>query len=175
MIRNKLALAALLLSLVALAPATPASAGGGPSDYVDCLVTVDPSTFEAGDTVTVIGTGFQPDFETIIELTSVSVTVQLGTATTDATGAFEVQVTIPADAEDGPHTITAVCDSAGNVSSTDVTVSSLSATTTTTGGGPLPRTGTDSQPLIVLGAIAVLVGIALVLVSKRRRRAAVDH
>jgi len=174
MIRNKLALATLLLSLVALAPVTPASAGGGPSDYVNCLITVDPSTFEAGDIVTVTGTGFQPNFETIIEFNSV--TVQVGTALTDAAGSFEVQVTIPTDATDGPHTITAVCDTDGNISSTDVTVSSTNATTTTTiGGGPLPRTGTDSKPLLVVGAIAVLVGIALVLISKRRRRAAVEH
>jgi alpha-L-fucosidase len=171
MIRNKLALAALLTSLVALAPVTPASAGGGPSDYVDCLITVEPSTFAAGDIVTVTGSGFEPNFETIIEFDS----VQVGTATTDATGAFGVQVTIPADADDGPHTISAVCDSSGTISATDVTVSSTSATPTTTGGGPLPRTGTDSKPLLVVGAIAVLVGIAFVLVSKRRRRAAVDH
>lgn len=174
MIRNKLAVATLLLGLLALAPVSPAAAGGGPSDYVNCLVTVDPSTFEAGDVVTVSGTGLEPNFETIIEFNSV--TVQVGTATTDAAGSFSVQVTIPADAAAGPHTITAVCDSAGNISSTDVTVSSVNATTTTTiGGGPLPRTGTDSKPLIVVGAIALLVGVALVLVSKRRRRTATDH
>jgi LPXTG-motif cell wall-anchored protein len=172
MIRNKLAVATLLLGVVALAPVTPAAAGGGPSDYVNCLVTVDPSTFEAGDVVTVSGTGFEPNFETVIEFNS----VQVGTATTDASGSFSVEISIPADAAPGPHTITAVCDGAGNISSTDVTVSSLNAATTTTtiGGGPLPRTGTDSQPLIVAGAIALLVGIAFVLVSKRRRRAATD-
>jgi LPXTG-motif cell wall-anchored protein len=173
MIRKKLAVVALLSALAALVPVTSASAGGGPSDYVDCLITVDPSTFEAGDTVTVTGTGLEPNFETTIEFNSV--TVQVGTAITDASGSFEVQVTIPADAVDGPHTISAVCDTAGNISSTDVTVSSISAPSTTTGGGPLPRTGTDSKPLLVVGAIAILVGIALVLVSKRRRRAAVDH
>ena len=109
MIRKTLALAALLLGTVATFGASPASAGGGPSDYVNCLVTVDPSTFEAGDVVTVTGTGLEPNFETIIEFNSV--TVQVGTATTDATGAFEAEVTIPLDATDGPHTITAVCDS----------------------------------------------------------------
>jgi LPXTG-motif cell wall-anchored protein len=172
MIRKMLALAALLVGLVALAEASPAGAGGGASDYANCVVTVDPSTFEAGDTVTVRGTGLEPDFETIIEFNSV--TVQVGTATTDASGSFEVQVTIPADATDGPHTISAVCDTDGNVSSTDVTVSSITGTTAP-GGGPLARTGDDTQPLIVVGAIALLAGIAFVLIAQRRRRRAADH
>jgi LPXTG-motif cell wall-anchored protein len=174
MIRIKLALATLLLSGLALAPVSPAAAGGGPSDYVNCLVTVEPSTFAAGATVTVRGTGFQPNFSTRIDFNSV--TVEIGSVTTDAAGNFQLQVTIPNDAVPGPHTISCNCDAEGNISSTDVTVSSTNATTTTTtGGGPLPRTGTDSKPLLVVGAIAVLVGIALVLVSKRRRRSAADH
>jgi LPXTG-motif cell wall-anchored protein len=172
MIRKTLALSALLLGTIAAVAAPPAGAGGGPSDYVNCLVTVDPSTFEAGDTVTVTGTGLQPNFETIIEFNSV--TVQVGTATTDATGAFEVQVTIPLDATDGAHTITAVCDAEGNISSTDVTVSSVTAPTTPS-GGPLPRTGSDTEPLLVVGALAVLVGIGLVLVARRRRRGVAQH
>ena len=73
------------------------------------MVTVDPSTFEAGDTVTVRGTGLEPNFETIIEFNSV--TVQVGTVTTDATGSFERRRSpSPPTPTDGPHTITAVCD-----------------------------------------------------------------
>ncbi len=172
MIGKTLALGALLLAVLATMGASTAAAGGGPSDYASCIVTVDPSTFEAGDTVTVTGSGLEPNFETTIEFNSV--TVEVGTATTDATGAFEVEVTIPADAADGAHTISAVCDTSGNVSSTDVTVSSISTATTAPGGGPLPRTGSDPQPLVVAGGIAVLVGIGFVLVSRRRRNAS-DH
>jgi LPXTG-motif cell wall-anchored protein len=171
MTRKILALAALTLGLLASTAASPASAGGGPSDYADCMITVSPSTFQAGDTVTVTGTGFQPDFETVIEFNSV--TVQVGTVTTDGAGAFSLEVTIPLDATDGPHTITAVCDAEGNITSTDVTVSSTSAPTTPPPGGPLPRTGSDAQPLVIAGLVALLAGIALVLVSRRRRRA--DH
>lgn len=171
MIRKLLALTALLLGMTAALTASPASAGGGPGDYASCVVTVDPSTFGPGDTVTVTGTGLEPNFETIIEFNSV--TVQVGTATTDANGEFVADVTIPADADDGAHTITAVCDTQGNVSSTDVTVSSgTQVPPTTTPGGPLPRTGSDVEPLLVLAAIALLAGVAFVLVSKRRRRTA---
>lgn len=171
MIRKMLALSALLLGVLAVAAAPPAAAGGGGSDYANCIITVDPSTFEAGDIVTVTGSGFEPNFATTIEFNSV--TVEVGTATTDATGAFEVQVTIPSDATDGPHTITAVCDTPGNITSTDVTVSSTGQVPTTApGGGPLPRTGSDTEPLVVAGGIAVLAGVAFVLVAKRRRRTA---
>jgi LPXTG-motif cell wall-anchored protein len=170
MIRKTLALSALLLGTIVTVGASPASAGGGPSDYANCVITVDPSTFEAGDVVTVTGAGLEPNFETIIEFNSV--TVQVGTATTDAAGSFEAQVTIPLDAADGAHTISAVCDTAGNVSSTDVTVSSEVTAPTEPGGsgGPLPRTGSDIEPLLIVGGIALLVGIAFVLVSRRRRR-----
>lgn len=173
MIRKTLALSALLLGLITTVSVSPASAGGGPSDYANCVITVDPSTFPAGAVVTVTGSGFEPNFETTIEFNSV--TVQVGTAMTDAAGAFEAQVTIPADATDGAHTISAVCDTAGNISSTDVTVSSEpTVTTTSPGGSPLPRTGSDTQPLVVVAVIAVLAGVAFVLVSKRRRRSEAD-
>jgi len=170
MIRKMLALAALLLGLIVSVGVQPAGAGGGPSDYVNCLVTVDPSTFEPGATVTVRGTGFQPNFQTIVRFN----TVDVGTVMTDGAGSFELQVVIPADAVPGPHTITSECDAEGNVSSTDVTVSSATATTTPS-GGPLPRTGDDSQPLVVVGAIALLVGLAFVLIARRRRHSATDH
>ena len=173
MIRKTLALTALLLGMTAMVGVHPASAGGGPSDYANCLVTVEPSVFEAGDTVTVRGTGLQPNFQTTVRFDT---TVQLGAVTTDATGAFELQVSIPLDAVAGTHTISCSCDDQGNVSSTDVIVSSSAATTTTTpSGGPLPRTGSDSEPLLVVGGIAILVGIGFVLVAKRRRRGVAEH
>lgn len=175
MIRKTLALSALLLGVGAALGASPAGAGDGGSDYANCVVTVDPSTFQAGDVVTVTGSGLESNFETIIEFDS---TVQIGTAMTDAAGSFVAEVTIPSDATDGPHTISAVCDADGNISFTDVTVSSTGLPPTTTpggGGGPLPRTGSDTEPLLVAGGLALLTGIAFVLASKRRRRAAADR
>ena len=165
MIRKLASASVLLLGAVTLlGPISPAGAGGVASDYADCVVTVDPPSFSPGDTVTVTGTGLQPDFTTTIEFNSV--TVQVGTAHTDATGAFTAEVTIPAGADAGPHTITAACDAVGNVDGTDVTV--LGTTITT---GPLARTGSsNTEPLVVAGGIAVLAGAALVLAAKRRRK-----
>ncbi len=176
MIGKKIAAFALLMTAAAAGAVAPANAGG-PPDYAGCTITVDPSSFEPGDTVTVAGTGLQPSFETPIEFNSVTVVV--GTVTTDAEGAFETTITIPADAAQGDHTITAECDAVGNVSITDVTVevsgNVIGPPLPRTGGnggngGPLPRTGSDVEPLVVVGGAAVLAGVAFVLVAKRRRR-----
>lgn len=167
MIRKLIVTALVLVGAGALVgPVSPALAGGGPSDYADCVLTVDPSTFEAGAVVTVVGTGFQPNFETTIELGSELV----GTVTTDATGEFTTEVVIPADAPSGPNTITAVCDVEVNLVTTDVTVSSQGVTTTTLGGGRLPRSGSEVEPLVIVGAVAFVAGVAFVLVARRRRR-----
>ena len=172
MIHKVFGIALLLVGTGALVgPVAPALAGGGPVDYADCVVTVDPSTFAAGAIVTVVGTGFQPNFETTIGFDSVGVVV--GTVITDDTGGFTIEVMIPADATPGPHPITAVCDAQGNIITTSVTVSSSGAATTTTttlGGGALPRTGSEVEPLVVAGGAAVVAGTAVVLVAKRRRR-----
>jgi len=165
MIRRMIGAAVLLLGAFALVgPATPAAAGGGASDYADCTVQVAPPQFAAGRHVNVIGRGFQPNFLTTIFFDDVTV---LGTVTTNAQGRFVTAVTIPADADAGPHTISAICDAQGNISSTDVEVSSNAAAP----AAPLPRTGSDStEPLVVAGGLALLAGLCFVVVAKRRRQ-----
>lgn len=171
MIRKLIGATLLLLGTLAFVGPTPALAGGGPSDYADCFITADPSTFFPGDLVTITGTGFEPGFETTIEFDDVTV----GTVTTDASGSFTIEVIVPDDATPGAHSFSAICDTPGNVSTTTVTVSSRGATTTSTtatSGGPLPRTGSEVEPLVVAGGVAVLAGLAFVMVAKRRRRSA---
>ena len=163
MIRKTLALGALLLGLIVVG-APPASAGGGPSDYADCTVQVSPPQFAAGREVNVHGRGFQPNFLTTIFFDD---DVELGTVTTNGQGRFVTKVTIPADAEPGPHTISAICDAEGNISSTGVEVSSSAVAPP---AAPLPRTGSDStEPLVVAGVLALLAGVAFVVVARRRK------
>lgn len=171
MIRKLIGATLLLLGATAFVGPVPAAlAGGGPSDYADCFITADPSTFFPGEVVTITGTGFEPGFETTIELDGG--TVVGGTVTTDATGSFTTEVIVPDDATPGAHTFSAICDTPGNETTTTVTVSSRGATTSTTAisGGPLPQTGSDVQPLVVAGGVAVLAGLTFVMVAKRRRR-----
>ena len=68
-------------------------------------LTVEPSTVEAGKTIAVTGTGFAP--ESAVTLTLHSEPVEVGTATTDASGAFTATVTVPATTEAGAHTLVA--------------------------------------------------------------------
>jgi alpha-L-fucosidase len=158
-------LAAMVLTSGALATAVPA-AQAGQSDYADCVIVVDPTTFESGDEVSVSGSGLQPNFEATIEFHSVVIVV--GTVTTDDNGEFSTTIIIP-EAEPGPHTISVVCDAAGNVSETDVTISSVSVPTDGD-DGELPFTGSDVEPLVLIGGAALLVGVVLVLVTRRRRQ-----
>lgn len=172
MIRKFVATLTLLLGVTAVAGAAPAGAGGEqPTDYGGCIVEVSPAQFQPGRDVTVNGTGLEPNFTSTIEFNSV--TVQVGTATTDAEGRFVTQVTIPADAAPGAHTITAVCDADGNIGSSDVTVRADNAARPIgTGNNPLARTGSDTEPLVMAGGIVLIAGTALVMVAKRRRRTA---
>lgn len=170
MIRRLVGAVVLLLGVFALVgPAAPASAGGGSSDYADCTVQVAPPQFAAGRMVTVIGRGFEPNFLTTIFLDDVIV---LGTVTTNAQGFFQTRVLIPEGTEEGPHTIGALCDATGNISNTDVEVSSSGATRSPAeSAAALARTGSNStEPLVVAGGLALLAGVAFVVVARRRRR-----
>src|SRR5205085_763284 len=120
--RRALISVALLVGAFVALPTTTASAGLGPVDYAGCVITVEPSQFEAGADVDVSGDGLQPNISTPILFDD----QQIGTANTDADGHFgPTTVTTPADAEDGLHSISVSCDTTGlNVSSSDVVVGS---------------------------------------------------
>jgi LPXTG-motif cell wall-anchored protein len=168
MVRKLVTIAALIVAGLVFAFAPAAYAGEGPSDYAGCVVRTSPTTFDAGDTVHVTGTGFQPNFTTDIIFTSDPVV--LATVTTSATGNFATDVEIPADATDGPHTISAACDSSGaHVGSSDVAVGSGE---TPRGPGTTPVTGTDVAPYLAVAAIALVSGTALVVGTRRRRQSA---
>ena len=67
-------------------------------------IELDPNCGPPGTVVTVRGSGFTPgDSVTILWEATV-----IGTGTADAAGYFEADITIPADASPGPHTIVAV-------------------------------------------------------------------
>ena len=172
---RRLAVVAALAALTAMLGSAPgAAAGGGSGDYAACVITIDPATFAGGSVVTVAGSGLEPSLTTPIELDG----DVIGEVLTDETGAFSTEITIPVGVAPGDHTITVGCDAQGNVSSTDITITTGAPPPPggTDGiGSPLPRTGSDStQPLVVLGAVAVLGGAAFVLAGRRRRSAHAD-
>ena len=64
-----------------------------------------PPSAHAGDTITVTGTGFDPDESITVELHSDPVTI--ATTTADASGVFTASGTIPTDTPAGDHSIVA--------------------------------------------------------------------
>jgi hypothetical protein len=95
-----------------------------------------------------------------------SVPVHLGTATVLADGTFSATVTLPKGLEDGVHHLVATgVDVNGNVRNlvVEVTVSGGTAVLAFTGFSALPYAGT--------GALALLAGGGLLVVSRRRQAA----
>jgi len=125
---------------------------------VTAVLSLSAQTVKAGDPVTVSGAGFAPGTQLRLELHSVPAV--LGNTTVGADGSFQTTVTIPADAAAGAHTLRAFAAGSELASvALEVTVSSPLAAT----GGALWTTG------IVLGALLLVVGIAMLLLVVRRR------
>nr|WP_240921478.1 Ig-like domain-containing protein [Microbacterium excoecariae] len=116
------------------------------------------SRVAAGGSVTIDGSGFAAGADLTIELHSTPQVI--ATVTTDASGAFEVAVTIPAGTPAGDHTIVALSGS-DELASAPLEV---------TEPGDLLATGGSPWVLLAgLGAFALLAGAALVLVRRRTR------
>ena len=147
-------------------------------------VTVEPSTVEAGKTVTVKGTGFAP--ESSVTLTLHSEPVEVGTATADENGAFSAEVTVPATTEAGEHTLVAASASPSVTASAPLTVTRApAAPTQEPSAAPSPSSSAAPAPdqggtggLARTGSHAVLAGVVAALVAgagtafvRRSRRA----
>ena len=94
-------------------------------------------------------------------------------------GAVDVSFRVPEGAEPGAHTITLT----GGSSNASVTLAfrvlpaALPGDGSTSASGPtdpavvhrLANTGTDAAPLVLLGGLAVLAGLVLLVVRRRRK------
>jgi len=148
---------------------------------------IDKTMVDAGDTVTVHGSGYQPGETVTAELHSTPVKVGSAVATVD--GVVELSATIPADTAAGSHTISLTGDHSGQTATTDpFTVRAAAgggSGGTTTGangasghdavdsgdgsGAGLADTGSDALPY---GALALLLLVAGAGALFARRRAA---
>ena len=115
-----------LLGLLLVAAATlfvvPATSSAQP-DYSGCVLTINPTQLQPGATVQVNGSGFQPNrsFPIFLDRGQPG-QVNLGTATSNASGSFSGTVTIPASLAPGAHTISAECGAASGFTQTSVQV-----------------------------------------------------
>ena len=82
------------------------------------------------------GTGFAPSSP--VSLTLHSDPVEVGTATTDDTGSFTAEVTVPADTEAGDHTVVAAAESPAAEASAPLTITAAPA--------PAPSADPSTEP-----------------------------
>ncbi|GAB6939057.1 hypothetical protein JCM11754A_25840 [Isoptericola variabilis] len=106
-------------------------------------VAVDPGTVPAGGTTTVTGGGFTPGEDVTVQLTDEdgeTVGDPVTTTATDA-GTIEVELTVPADAVPGDHTVVAT-DSSG--ATADAPLAVTAAPTVAVDPGTVPAGGTTT-------------------------------
>lgn len=111
--------------------------------------------------VQVSGTGFAPNTQVKVYLFSTP--TQLGTTTTNSSGAFSASFPLPSGISAGVHTVQASGYTTGNV----VRTLSLGVRVT---GPALASTGFDAVPLAAGGGIVLLLGAALMGAGRFRSR-----
>ncbi|WP_127818430.1 metallophosphoesterase [Microbacterium sp. CPCC 204701] len=147
--------------------------GGGEDPGEPAALAVTGSLVPGGEIV-VRGSGFTPEHEYAIELRSTP--LSLGTARSDASGAFELRATIPAATEPGAHTIAAMLDGA-DVATLQVQIAAAPSGGDSSGSGgnglsgEIATTGGDLSGLVgwgIAGVLLLLGGTAFVLIRRRR-------
>lgn len=128
------------------------------------------TTARPGDTITVSGTGCSAGSDVVTSFDD----TQVGSTTADDSGAFSVDITIPADASPGTHTITSTCGSVV-LSSTITILGDDGGAGPGPGGnggvsnGALPRTGFQTERLLQAGVVLTAAGGAILALSRSRR------
>jgi hypothetical protein len=122
---------------------------------------VDPSTVTAGDTAILAGSGLEPYDERVIVLAGENLIVEFGTATTDAEGAFQTELTIPSHLPGGVYELRAIGDETLTVPlSITAAPGGAAASPAPNGAGQtvVPR----QRSTVEWGVIAILVVLAAV-------------
>ncbi len=92
------------MTLVGVAPALAHSGSGEP------ILQIDPNPVTAGGTVTLVGTGLEPNGDREVSLAGQNLLVDFGTFKTDSDGMLSVQMKIPAYLPAGTYEIRAAAD-----------------------------------------------------------------
>jgi 5'-nucleotidase len=169
MIRRTMLVVAVVATLTALgAP----SAGAQPYPPGGLFLAFSDTTVVPGQTITI--SGAMTAGATSITFVFASTPSSLGSVTPAADGTFSADVTIPADASVGSHTITAT-DSTGFSITGTLTVVGADGAGAGAGAGGLPRTGDDTSiPMARLAALLMAAGGAALFVARRRKAALAD-
>jgi LPXTG-motif cell wall-anchored protein len=148
---RKVLIGALMLTALLAAPAA--------AQYADFVIT--PGTVSVGGNATFQGSGCAPGSTVTITIDGKVMATVTADAGGDYNGAFK------ADLAAGTYTVTATC---GNVvRTTPLTVRGVSVTPPAgTGGGSLPRTGSNTNTMALVGAGLLLLGGGAILATRKR-------
>jgi hypothetical protein len=159
---------------LAVALATVVALSGVAAAQYNNPATVSASTpsqnADGSFTVTLSGTGFGPG-----TTVTFSYNPTLGTAVADAAGAVSFAATFPASLAGKSVTVTAAgVDASGNPVTTTTSLSFPGGGGSSSGGSSsgsgLAFTGSDNSSVVLrIGAIALVLGVALVLATRSRR------
>lgn len=167
-----LTLSAPAVAAPALAP-LPAAAQTSCSSYppAKVSVTLSSSEVQAGATITVSGSGFLPGGRLTETLEPVD--DLLARVTASSSGTFSDQVTIPVDTPAGDYRVDVsgrACNGLSVSPSSSLVVVTIVPTTTTS--KPLPFTGASVGLPVAIGVVLLVIGLAAVVIGRRRPRTA---
>jgi LPXTG-motif cell wall-anchored protein len=137
------------------------STSGSSSSSRQVVVTVTPNSVAPGDTVDVVGTGFNPG-ETVDAVLH-STPTSLGSFTANSAGRVAFSFSAPATSVDVTHTVILTGESSllsGFGTFDEVVGSGVD--------GGVANTGTDSKALLVTGLLLLVVGVGFVVGARRR-------
>lgn len=139
------------------------------ADSPDAGITAEPGEVTAGGTILLAGNDLEPDDERVLVLQGEDVTVDLGSATTDADGMLALEVTIPAHLPTGVYRLQAIGDETLSV---ELRITGVAGGTAIEPSGAASLVSRERGP-VELGSIvavaAVIGALGLLLVVRAER------
>jgi LPXTG-motif cell wall-anchored protein len=145
-----------VLALLALLYAVPAAA----YPVHEGTLTVPSGSVAPGKAVTLTGGGYTPGGTVSIDVFSSP--VHLKSVTADGAGAISASVTIPTGLSAGSHSLRAT----GTAPDGSTVVLSVAFTVRSSS---LAQTGSATLTVVTLGSVVLMLGVALIVFSNRRR------
>jgi LPXTG-motif cell wall-anchored protein len=165
MLRKSLMLITAIAAMLALSGGAASAQDGGyngsttvPGDEIETVTVV------RGEQLDVGGSDCAPGSEVVVTWDDGTV---MTTTTADGAGDFATTVTVPKETALGMHMITATCGDLEQFLNVNV----LAETLNNVDEGTLARTGSNTAPLVGIGAAALVLGGAFLYGARRPRTA----
>lgn len=165
MLRKSLMIITAIAAMLALSGGPASAQDGGyngsttvPGEEIDTVTVV------RGEQLDVVGSDCAPGSEVVVTWADGTV---MTTTTADENGDFATTVTVPADSTLGMNMLTATCGDLEQFLNVNV----LAETLNDVDDGTLARTGSNTAPLLGIGAAALVLGGAFLYGARRPRNA----